>query len=204
MFRASFSRNDRTVQKIVDPNSAAANLVFVAWTDPAPCGADRSPALPLFAGKVERAVIGHDDMRVKADHQVAGCYVPARFLEAIHFTYQFAGIKHHSVSDHAQFVSMKDSGGDKVENMLLPVYDQRVAGIVSALKPDDEIRLFSKQIDNLALTFIAPLSAHYDYIRHVFIFLSSHIVRPITRSKRKDTVHRFPPKRSRDDWPVGI
>jgi hypothetical protein len=70
---------------------------------------------------------------------------------------------------------MKDSGGYQVEDMLLSVYDQSVAGVVSTLKPDDEIRLFSKQIDNFALPFIAPLSAHYDYIRHIFIFLSSHI-----------------------------
>ena len=88
--------------------------------------------------------------------------------------------------------------------MLLSVDDQSVACVVSALKPDDEIRLFSKQIDDFALSFITPLSAHYDYIRHVFIFLSSHIVRPITRSKRRDTVQAFPSKRSRDDWPVGI
>ena len=88
--------------------------------------------------------------------------------------------------------------------MLLSVYDQSVAGVVSPLKPDDEIRLFSKQIDNLAFSFIAPLSAHYDYIRHIFVFLSSHIVRPITRSKRKGTVRTFPSKKSRDDWPVGI
>src|SRR5208283_69282 len=132
----------RTIQKIVDPNSATAHLVFIAWADPAPGGTDRGLALPLFARKVERAVIGHDDMRVKADHQVVRRYVPAGFLEAVHFTYQLTGIKHHSVSDHAHFAWMKDTGGDQVEDMLLSVYDQSVTGVVSALKSDDEIRLF--------------------------------------------------------------
>jgi len=143
-------------------------------------------------------------MRVTADHQVAGRYVHARPTEAVHFAYQLAGIKHNSVSDHAQFVSMKDSGGDQVEDVFLPVYYQSVSGVVSALKPDYEIGLLGKQIDNLALSFIAPLSAHYNNIRHIFFFLSSRVVRPITRSRRKDTVKRFPSKRSRDDWPVGI
>ena len=163
----------------MDPNSATAHLVFVAWADPSAGGADRGAALLLFAGQVERAVIGHDDVRVKADQQVIGRYGQAPLLEAVHFTYQHAGIEHHSVSNHAQFAPMKDSGGDQVEDMLLPVYDQSVSGVVSALKPDDQIRPLRKQIDNLALSFIAPLSAHYNYIRHIFVFPSSRIVRPI-------------------------
>ena len=82
--------------------------------------------------------------------------------------------------------------------MLLPVYYQRVPGIVSALEPDNEIRLLRKQIDNLAFSFIAPLSAHYNYVRHIVFFPSSHIVRPITRSRRKDTLTTFPIKRSEE------
>src|SRR5208337_3628282 len=187
-----------------NPNTSSAYLVFVAWANPPAGGANRAPALAFFAGQVERTVIGHDDMGVKADQQIVGRYAQARFLEAVHFLYQHAGIEHHSVSNHALLVLMKNSGGEQVEDMLLPVYYQRVPRIVSALEPDNEIRLLRKQIDNLAFSLIAPLSAHYNYVRHIVFFPLSHIVRRSPGPGAKISLQYFQLKDRRNDRPVGF
>ena len=46
------------------------------------------------------------------------------------------------------------------------VYD-RVAGIGTALKTDDDIRLFGHHIGDLALAFISPVCA-YNCLYHIF------------------------------------
>jgi hypothetical protein len=91
-----------------------------------------------------------------------------------------------------------------MEDVLLPVDDQSVPCVVSALESDNEIRPLRKQIDNLALSLIAPLGAYYNYFSHFLVFPSSCIVRPYTRSRRKDAFTSFPLKDRRDDWPGWI
>ena len=39
------------------------------------------------------------------------------------------------------------------------VVDDGVAGVVAALKADDHFGVLSEAVDNLALTFVAPLGA---------------------------------------------
>ena len=46
-----------------------------------------------------------------------------------------------------------------MEDGLLAVDHQRVAGVVAALKADDDIGVVGKQIDDLALTLVTPLRA---------------------------------------------
>jgi hypothetical protein len=41
-----------------------------------------------------------------------------------------------------------------------------MAGIVTALESNDDIRPFGKPIDDLAFAFVAPLRTDDDYIRH--------------------------------------
>ena len=44
--------------------------------------------------------------------------------------------------------------------------DQRMAGIVAALKARDHVRALAQPVDNLALAFVAPLGADHDDVRH--------------------------------------
>jgi hypothetical protein len=69
--------------------------------------------------------------------------------------------------------------------MLPAVNHQRVPCVVSALEPDDEVRLVCKQIYDLALSLIAPLSAYYDYVRHIFSF-------PQARNCHPMRAHEYP------------
>jgi hypothetical protein len=53
-----------------------------------------------------------------------------------------------------------------VELELSPVADDRVAGVVAALKAHDEVRPLGEQVGQLALSLVAPLGADDDYSRH--------------------------------------
>jgi hypothetical protein len=54
-----------------------------------------------------------------------------------------------------------------VQHGLLASDHERVAGVVSALEAHHGTDFLGEQIDDLALAFIAPLSAqHYDRLTH--------------------------------------
>ena len=48
----------------------------------------------------------------------------------------------------------------------LTVADDRVAGVVAALKADHDVRLLGEQVGDLSLPFVAPLGADYDETGH--------------------------------------
>ena len=46
--------------------------------------------------------------------------------------------------------------------------NQRVAGVVPALEPHDDVGLLGEPVDDLALALVAPLGAHHDDVRHLW------------------------------------
>ena len=75
---------------------------------------------------------------------------------------QRAGVQHDAVADQAQRVGAQDAGRNQVQDGLLAVDDQRVAGVVAALEAHDRADLLGQQVDDLALAFIAPLGTEND------------------------------------------
>ena len=56
---------------------------------------------------------------------------------------------------------------------FLAADNQRVAGVVTALKTHDTRNLIGQQIDNLALTFVTPLGAdNDDVLTHIKPYLN--------------------------------
>jgi hypothetical protein len=49
-----------------------------------------------------------------------------------------------------------------MQDEFLVTDDDGVAGVVSSLSANDEVRALGQEVDNLALAFIAPLEAVYD------------------------------------------
>ena len=63
---------------------------------------------------------------------------------------------------------MKDARGDQVEDESLFSDSNRVSGIVATLIPGNDVELGGDDVDNLTLSFIAPLGAHDRDILVVF------------------------------------
>ncbi len=75
-------------------------------------------------------------------------------------------IDHHAIADHRQFAGPHHAGRQQRELVAHAVDDQRMAGVVPALKADDDIGLLGEPIDNLALALVPPLGPDDDDIRH--------------------------------------
>ena len=62
---------------------------------------------------------------------------------------------------------VQDSGRNQRENGLFAADDQRVSGIVAALKAHHRLHLIGQQIDDFALALVAPLQAdHHQVLTH--------------------------------------
>ncbi len=56
-------------------------------------------------------------------------------------------------------VGVEDAAGDEMKRMFAILIDDRMTGVVSPLKANDNIRLLGKKIDDSAFAFVAPLGA---------------------------------------------
>jgi hypothetical protein len=53
-----------------------------------------------------------------------------------------------------------------VELEFVALADDRVTGVVAALKANDHLGFLGDEVDDLPLALIAPLGANYDYAWH--------------------------------------
>jgi hypothetical protein len=76
-------------------------------------------------------------------------------------------IEHDAVADEAGDPVTNDSRRNQVELVDLVADDQRVTGIVAALKAHDTLGMIGEPVNDLALALVAPLGAHdYDVLGH--------------------------------------
>jgi hypothetical protein len=54
-----------------------------------------------------------------------------------------------------------------VQHKFSAVLDYRVSGIIPALVANYVVGVFGQNIDDFALSFVAPLSAYHDRVRHI-------------------------------------
>ena len=104
-------------------------------------------------------MVGEHHVGCVADVQSPGG-IDARLFQAVDLLHQADGIDHDTVADHAGGAFSKNAGGDEVQDALRRANDDRVAGVGAALGADDDVRLLSQEVDDLALALIAPLGAH--------------------------------------------
>jgi hypothetical protein len=67
-------------------------------------------------------------------------------------------------SDQAHDAIAQDAGRNQVQHGLLLADDERVPGVVTALKTHDRARAIREHVDDGAFAFVAPLRADDDYV----------------------------------------
>jgi hypothetical protein len=70
-------------------------------------------------------------------------------------------VEDNSITNHALRIGVKNSGWDLMKDKLLFVEYDRMPGIRTALISYDDVCIVGQNINDLALTFIAPLSTHH-------------------------------------------
>jgi hypothetical protein len=75
-------------------------------------------------------------------------------------------VKHNPVTDNAPLARMQYPGRNKVENDFLIPDNEGMTRVISTLKTDYIVSIFSKDINYLTFSFIAPLGANHNNVRH--------------------------------------
>ncbi len=154
------------VGEVADADGAAADLVLIGRTDAAAGRADLAGAARILAQGVEIAVDGQDQRAGLGQHQDFGRDLHALLADALDFGLQRPGIEHDAIADHRRRAG-DDARRQQRQLVGLAADDERVAGVVAALKADDHVGAARKPVDDLALAFVAPLRADDGYVAQI-------------------------------------
>jgi hypothetical protein len=87
--------------------------------------------------------------------------------QRVEFVEQDGGVDHNTITNDWRDVRIQNSRRYKLEGESLALYDNSVTGIVPTLVSDYEVHIASEKVGQFTLTFIAPLSSHYNSCGHV-------------------------------------
>ncbi len=156
----------RGVAEVGDADRAAADLVLVGRADAAAGGADLGDAGRLLAHPVEVLVQRQDEGGVLGDHQAFGRDRHPLLAQLVDLGDQRPGVEDDAVADDAELAGADDAGRQERQLVDGAVDDQRVAGIVAALKARDHVGALAQPVDDLALALVAPLRADDHHVAH--------------------------------------
>ena len=125
-----------------------------------------SAGVPRFAMGVEFAVQRQDERDVLGDFEVGRRHLDPLAAQLLDFLDEMIGIEDDAVADDRQLPGAHDAGRKQREFVSFAVDHQRMAGVMAALKADDDVGPDRKPIDDLALSFVAPLGADNDNVGH--------------------------------------
>ena len=108
---------------------------------------------------VDQLVVRQDDVGALADEEAA-FGSDAAFVECLDLLQEHRRIDHGALADDALGLLVEDPRGDQVENQLLTTDYQRVARVRASRVSHHEIGVRGIQVDDLALSFVAPLGAY--------------------------------------------
>ena len=117
---------------------------------------------------IEFAVQAEDQRRILGDLQIVRRDLDAARREHGDFFQEMLRIEDDAIADDREFSGPHDARGQKRELIDLMIDDERMAGIVAALKAHHDIGLERQPIDDFTFSLIAPLGADHHHIRHEF------------------------------------
>ena len=147
------------------PDADAGGFVGVGRPDAATRRPDGIPPLRLLGYLVQNHVIRHHEMRPLANDQPPLDADAPRF-EARDLVQQHVGVHHDPVADDVQRMRPDHTRRQQVELELTLLGDDGMPGVVAAGKSGDYVAVPGKNVDELALPFIAPLGAKHCRYRH--------------------------------------
>ena len=153
------------VQEVGHADADARGLVHVRGPDASAGGPDAALAELRLGGEVERRVVGHDQVGVLRDEEVAVEGHPATH-ERLHLLDERARVHDHAAADHAATARVQDARRDRVQDVFLAADDDRMAGVVAARVARDDIHVRRQEVDDLALALVPPLRSDDHDVRH--------------------------------------
>src|SRR6185437_3195988 len=118
--------------------------------------------LALFAGRIQKLVVGQHQMSSVRGDQATGSIDPP-FLQAIELGEQVFRFEHHSIADHAGDLWVQNPRGDLAQDELGVADDNGVSGVCPTLVANHEIGPFCQDVNQLPFSLVSPLRPnHHD------------------------------------------
>jgi len=155
---------DVRISEVLHAQAHARRLVLVRRPDAPSRRADLVGAEPALTGAVQIAVVGHDEVCVAADEESACGDVIG--LKAVDLLEKHLGIDDAAIADHGRDVRVHDPAGDQMQLERAAGVHDRVPRVVATLVPHDIVEVVRDQVGDLALAFVAPLSAEKNDTGH--------------------------------------
>jgi hypothetical protein len=153
------------VEQVPHPDATAGHLVLVGRADAPPGGADRRGAPRALPQRIEVLVPGEDDVRRLGDDQLAVRADDAPGAEGVDLRHQHRRIEDHAVADDAGLPAWEDAAGMRVRMVFCPP-TTRVCPALLPPEPDHDLCVLGEQVDDLALSLVAPLGTDHHHVRH--------------------------------------
>ena len=157
----------REIGEVHDADGAAADLVLIGGADAALGRADLGPGGGgILPQRVEFAMQRQDQRRVFGDAQIFARDLDALGAQIGDFLDEMTRIDDDAIADHRKLARAHDAGRQQRQLVDDAVDDQRMAGVVAALKAHHDVGRDRQPVDDLALALVAPLGADHHHIRH--------------------------------------
>ena len=122
-----------------------------------------------------------DQRGVLGNTQVFRGNIDSLTLEPFDLLDQRTWIDHYAIADHGELPASHHARRQKRQLVGGAIDDQRVPGIMSALKAHDDVGLLGEPVNDLALALVSPLGANHDHIGHAASFLCAAEARIVSR-----------------------
>ena len=110
-------------------------------------------------------MVRHDEMRPLADHQTLGD-IQAILLQTVYLVQKHVRVYNHAVANYIHGLRPENSTRNEMDTEFSIVVHYGVACVVSSRKTCHNIGVAGKDIDYLALSFVAPLRSKNSVGRH--------------------------------------
>ena len=162
--------------------AVAAGLVHVGGADALEGGADLGLPLGGFAGGVQHPVRRQDEVCTLGDDQLAGD--GARdLLDGGDLFHKDHRVDDHPVADHIDRPLPEDPGGNRVQHETVPVEDQGMSRVGTALEAGDHLVTGCEHIHDLAFALVPPLEAEH-YVQTILFHIENGVTGSHSRGHR--------------------
>jgi hypothetical protein len=112
VFKIAFYSRAQNIRdkRVCRAYASTTRLVFIRRTNTSQRSANLFVAEPLFAGVIERAMVGKYQVRAGTNLHTVGRDLDALCHQAIRFLEKSLGVDHHAVAEYAYLAAMNDAG----------------------------------------------------------------------------------------------
>ena len=149
------------LQDVSHAKAVTAGLIGISGADALERGADLGLSHSAFAGGIQGAVGGQDQVGALGNEQLSA-HIHSPSLDGGDFFHQDNGVYDHAVTDHIHRSLAEDAGRHGVEHEAVSVEHQRMAGVGTALETGYNLVRGRQDIYDLTFALVPPLEAEHN------------------------------------------